>query len=478
MAECDGLLSHCTDLSVPRVRIPLSPPLVLARYSGRMPVLHPHDLRGRSVLVLGLGSFGGGAGCARYLSKLGADVTVTDLRDADRLDEALAMLAGVRVKWALGGHSEALFEEADVVVVNPAVPPRAKWLAIAREHGCVLTTEVNLAIAQCSSTPAFAVTGTHGKSTCVALTAHLLSGHDGRVVLAGNLGGSMLESTAGLTKNDRLIVELSSFQLERLVAPDGWPHIASLTSLGADHLDWHESLESYHKAKQRITAHQHGGCTLLLPESAVGTSWQSLSNGGIAWLSEQLLQDIGATEDDLPFHEKYRMPSLLAAIVAARQLGANNQEVLHRLRDFPGLPHRMMALEAPAGMRVLDNAVATHPEPTAAALLALDGPVLLLAGGYDKGLPLNDLVAAMLGLRVAHLHGPGGKRLAVEASAAGCPVRFHADTATAMQGALEDLSTDETLLYSPTFSSFDEFRNFADRAKLFHKLYQNWLEVQ
>ncbi len=443
-----------------------------------MPVLHPDDLRGRSVLVLGLGSFGGGAGCARYLTKLGADVTVTDLRDADRLSEAIGMLEGVSVNWALGGHHETLFEKADFVVVNPAVPPRAKWLAIAREHDCELTTEVNLAIAQCASTPAFAVTGTHGKSTCAALTAHLLSGHDGRVVLAGNLGGSMLEMTEGLSASDRLIVELSSFQLERLVAPDGWPHIATLTSLGTDHLDWHETLDAYHSAKQRIAAHQCDDCTLLLPESALGTSWQSLSNGGIAWLSEQLLQDIGATEDDLPFHEKYRMPSLLAAIVAARQLGANNTEVLERLRDFPGLPHRMMALEAPAGLRVFDNAVATHPEPTAAALLALAGPVVLLAGGYDKSLALDDLVKAMSDLRVAHLHGPGGKRLAVEASSVGVPVVYHDSTATAIKAALQDLEKGETLLYSPTFSSFDEFLNFADRAKLFHQLYQKWMEVQ
>jgi len=203
-----------------------------------------------------------------------------------------------------------------------------------------------------------------------------------------------------------------------------------------------------------------------------------LSNGGIAWLSEQLLQDIGATEDDLPFHEKYRMPSLLAAIVAARQLGANNTEVLERLRDFPGLPHRMMALEAPAGLRVFDNAVATHPEPTAAALLALAGPVVLLAGGYDKSLALDDLVKAMSDLRVAHLHGPGGKRLAVEASSVGVPVVYHDSTATAIKAALQDLEKGETLLYSPTFSSFDEFLNFADRAKLFHQLYQKWMEVQ
>ncbi|TAH34520.1 MAG: UDP-N-acetylmuramoyl-L-alanine--D-glutamate ligase [Planctomycetota bacterium] len=459
-------------------------------------------LKGRRVLVLGLGAFGGGSGCARALARLGAEVTVTDLRPPEQLREALQELDGLPVRYALGGHSEELFAAAELVVVNPAVPNDSPWLAVARRCGCTLTTDLNLALAAARDVPAFAVTGTHGKSTCVALARHLLGGSGARVTLAGNLGGSILDSVAGLGRSGRLVLELSSFQTERLELPvpaasstpaasGGWPAVAAVTSLSADHLDRHGSVEAYHAAKRRLLAFQGAEDLAVLPlDLPDRRSWAEAARGQVLWLSPgplpsgqegycvasgQVVERLNGRERTLfalsaaPFQEPYRLPSLLAAVAGARGLGLPAEEVAARLRSFQGLPHRMEQLPAPRGLAYIDNGVATHPEPTVAALEHLGTSVVLVAGGKDKHLPLDELAAASRGCRRLHLFGSGGERLARLCRQQGLEPTLHAGCSAAVAAALADAQPGDAVLFSPSFSSYDEFRNFRDRALVFRE---------
>jgi len=451
--------------------------------------------RDRDFLVLGIGVFGGGAGCARALAASGARVTATDLRSAADLGEALELLKGTSVRLELGGHREEMFRPGRVVVVNPALHEDSPWIELARRRGCRLTTDVNLALEQAADVPAFAVTGTHGKSTCAALAAHLLRGAFPRVILAGNLGGSLLEAVAGLTPSDRLVVELSSYQLARIEVPRPWPQVAALTCLGSDHLDWHGSQDAYARAKRRLPACQGEDGWLLLPlHDPEAAAWASagpgrslrlaagaLPAGREGWeVSAGMLRERreGGSLDlapvtAFPFPEAYRLPSLLAAVAAARLLGLPAGAVAERLGSFPGLPHRMEPLPAPSGYRILDNGVATHPEPTRAALQAARTPVVLVAGGKDKGLPLDGLAGALAACREVHLFGAGGRRLAGLVPPTTVVFR-HPGTREAVQAALSALRPGETLLFSPSFSSYDEFRNFRDRARLFQEICTGW----
>jgi UDP-N-acetylmuramoylalanine--D-glutamate ligase len=438
-----------------------------------MKPLHPHSLRNRPVLVMGLGSFGGGLGTARYLAKLGAKVTVTDLRSADELAKSVDALADFNLQFALGGHHEDLFTKHEVVVVNPAVPRHSSWLKIARQHGCTLTSEVELALTQCATVPAAAITGTHGKSTTAALLAHLVSGLPGKTVLAGNLGGSLLEKTAGLTADDRLVVELSSFQLDGLQTPASWPEVGILTCLRQDHLDWHGSFEAYAKAKQQLFLSQSANGLTLLPQEEGVESWAKLSPAKVGW-THSAWEPSGVAVAELPFSEPYRRNQIQAAVETALHWGVNEDEVISRLKDFGGLPHRMAKLSAPDGYCILDNGVATHPEPTAEALNHLAGPVVLLAGGKDKDLDLALLAEAAGACVAVHLFGNGGKRLADQIVPRGGVVIFHPTAGTAMDAALHQLEPGQTLLFSPSFSSFDEFSNFQQRAQLFGGKCQNF----
>jgi len=434
--------------------------------------LHPDALRDRRVLVLGLGAHGGGIGAARALAtRHGARVTVSDLRDADALPEARAELADLPLEWELGGHPDRLLDAHEVVVVNPAVPWDAPFLEAARRRGLALTTEVSLALALRPEVPAFAVTGTHGKSTCAALTAWALRGLPGRTLLAGNLGGSLLEAIAGLDREDRLVLELSSFQLEALEAPPGWPAVAGLTNLGADHLDRHGTRAAYAAAKRRLLAFQGPEGLALAPEGAPGAAeWAAAARGRAELVGPAFLADLGLDEAALPCGEPFRRGGLRLAARAAQALGLPPEDLGQALAGFPGLPHRMAELPAPPGVRIVDNGVATHPEATAAPLR--DGgcrpPIVLLAGGADKGLDLSGLAAAARGrVARAHLHGAGGRRLAAALAEVGVPHRLHDDARSAFTAALEGLVRGETLLFSPSFASFDEFRNFRERAAAF-----------
>jgi len=445
--------------------------------------VHPKELKGQKVLLMGLGSFGGGVGCARTLIALGAELTITDLRTEDQLADSLESLCELPWKGHFGGHSKELFDQADVVVVNPAVPNDASYLQYARSQPCRLTTEINLALAQVPDLPAVVVTGTHGKSSTATLCADLLGALPGRTLLAGNMGGSLLEAVQGLTACDRLVLELSSFQLERLLAPPSWPTAVLLTCMRADHLDRHQTMEAYEGAKLRSLLSQDKDCSLYAPANEPRLqTWRQMAKGKVRVMQGRQLrpEPFGLQAHELPMAEPYRAAATLAAIEVARDWGVSDSEIGPRLRRFRGLPHRLQPLPCPTDGLLIDNAIATHPEPTAEALRSMDGTVLLLAGGKDKGLPLDQLVEAASSCAGLHLFGSGGRRLADElVPRVRKRAQIHDKFVTAAQAALTDFETlpkQSKLLFSPSFSSYDEFQNFQQRADLFQEICTSFFE--
>ncbi|HBF23476.1 MAG TPA: hypothetical protein DDW23_06645 [Planctomycetes bacterium] len=445
-----------------------------------MPVLQPSGLRGRNVLVLGLGSFGGGVGAARHLTKVGARVTATDLRTATAFGSEIAELNDCGVKLLLGGHSTEMFREAEIVVVNPAVAPSNPWLEVAREFGCKLTTEVSLALATLENNASLVVTGTHGKSTCASFAAHLLNGLPGRTLLAGNLGGSLLEAASTLNPGDRLVLELSSFQLHRLEAPPAWPQVAILTVQGEDHLDWHKSYDAYASAKLRLLEQQAQDQLSLSTYKELGSNtWKKTSRGRSEELKPGFLKNLGLEQLPSSLDFPWLRPLARLAIRGVQEMGVSDEHIANQASNWPGLPHRMETHLYPREVKIVDNGIATHPEPTIKALGALtntEQQIVLLAGGKDKGLPLTKLAAAAQYCTEIHLHGQGGERLANTLNENASHKRpqpeiiLHANTQKAMRAAIQTVQPKGTLLFSPSFSSFDEFQNFSERADLFQNL--------
>src|SRR4051794_25698360 len=245
------------------------------------------DYTGTNILVMGLGVHGGGLGVARYMSRNGANVRVTDLRTADKMQGSMDALEaeGLRIEYVLGRHREEDFEWADVVVKNPAVLGESPWLELARGLGKPIEMEISLFLKLCPA-PVIGVTGTKGKSTTSTWTWEMLRHWRPDAVLAGNLRVSALEALPHIGPDTPVVLELSSFQLEGLEDPAISPHLAAVTNLSPDHMDRYHGMQDYGEAKKHIFKYQQperGDCVVLNAGDPVVSGWAAEAPAGVAW---------------------------------------------------------------------------------------------------------------------------------------------------------------------------------------------------
>lgn len=471
---------------------------------------------------MGLGSFGGGAGAVRFLVEQGAVVSVTDLRPAEQLRETLVPLCeslGVpmppmepssnpsssssildppsSIHWRLGSHDENDFTTADLIIVNPAVPKSSAYLQAAGAAGVPCTTEINLFFGYHPG-PTLAVTGSNGKSTTTALAHSLLSaaGYDAR--LGGNIGKSLLPEVLGYSPRTWAVLELSSFQLEDLDSLECSPHVAIVTNFSPNHLDRHGTLDNYRRAKQTILRWQTpDDWAILNQDDADVRGWPTRGRRLFFGLTDGGREGLFATESGAVFrlngHEQrlpirnwltlpgqHNLQNALAAACAALALGVAPDAVERGLRTFRSLPHRLEFVAETAGRRFYNDSLATTPESACYALAAFSEPILLLAGGYDKGVDLSGMVQAIVDRRVKGVAWMGqlGARLESqlrERDPGGqIPSRVCGDFAEAFDWCMGRSAPGDVILLSPGCASFDWFKNFADRGRQFCEMAMAW----
>jgi UDP-N-acetylmuramoylalanine--D-glutamate ligase len=444
------------------------------------------DLSGSNVLVMGLGRFGGGLGVTRWLCDQGARVLVTDLDAAERLAEPLAQLRPLvdagQVSLRLAEHRESDFTSADLVVANPAVPRpwgnpylRAAWAA----H-VPITTEIRLAAERLDRRRTIGITGSAGKSTTSAMIHHVLDRLTGRAHLGGNIGGSLLGSLEAIRPADWVVLELSSAMLWWLgdavgdPSQHGWsPHVAVVTNVRPNHLDWHGDFHHYTESKRSILAHQKPGdaaITVVHPHDP-SAEWQEA-----AGVERMLLEPEDAAFDQalhlaIPgAHNRLNARTAIRAVQAAMQ--DDTQTTLARAMEaigsFPGLPHRLQLVHVHDGMRFFNDSKSTTPDATILAVDAFDDPaaVHLLAGGYDKGsdlAPIASLADRLGGLYAIGVTGP--RLVAMNSKAIWCETLERA-----VNQALARMRRGEVLLLSPGCASWDQFTNYEERGETFARL--------
>jgi len=426
------------------------------------------EVRGKRVTVMGLGRHGGGVAAARYLAECGAIVTVTDQADADSLRESLVALSGSPIADVfVGGHRAEDFQSAEILVVNPAVRLDHPLVRLAAAAGAQLTSEIVLFADACPA-KIVGVTGSNGKSTTAAMTAAILERDGRRTWLGGNLGGSLLSELPKMTADDWVVLELSSFQLTRWPREARYPEVAVITNCTPNHLDWHDTFADYAQAKQRLLAGQHVDSIAVLNCSCPQVAtWKHLVRGKLSEpiASEQIPK--------LAIPGEHNRQNARLAAAAARAIGCSSDAMQRALAEYRGLPHRLEFVGEVAGLQFYNDSQATTPESTIAALRSFDEPTWLLAGGYDKGCDLAPLAreiaaracgAALYGSVRAKLHAlvrsafPRGEVTQCETLAEGfawCVARAGAGDA---------------IVLSPACASFDQFRDYADRAECFKRL--------
>jgi UDP-N-acetylmuramoylalanine--D-glutamate ligase len=444
---------------------------------------------------MGLGLFGGGVAVSRYFVERGAEVVVTDLRSAEELRESVQALAGLAITFHLGGHREEDFRRPDIVVANPGVPPDSPYLELARAAGARIETEIGLFVHQCPA-PVVGVTGSNGKSTTAALTAEVLRSRTKNVWLAGNIGRSLLGELHQIDAKGWVVLEISSFQLEYLGETGYSPHVATVTNLSPNHLDRHATLGRYIAAKQHILTHQGpGDFAVLNYEDAEVRQWGACTPGTTLFFSTSGPVPAGcflegdrvvATARGVTHRSrqplrpklpgKHNVANILAAITAGLALDVDLDAGLERACQFAGLPHRLEFVAEIAGVRYYNDSDATTPESTLAGLETFSEPIVLIAGGKDKGIDYTEFARGVARrVRAVILLGTIARRIAQligeQAPREGAPeVQVVSSLPEAVAEARRAAAAGEVVLLSPGCSSLDMFRNFQERGDLFREL--------
>jgi UDP-N-acetylmuramoylalanine--D-glutamate ligase len=455
------------------------------------PIRSVDDLRGLRVVVLGLAR--SGVAASRFLADAGAIVAAYDRRTASELGEAIAALGARPVRLALGideVEAKALIEHADLLVTSPSVsarfPTTDPWLQEAlratEDRGAHVLSEVDLFLRLTSALLA-GVTGTKGKTTTASLLAAMLAEGGLTTVLGGNIGTPLIERSLELGPDDWAVLELSELQLPTI---SRGVDVALYTNIAEDHLDRHGTVEAYRAVKAllaELTApggrvvlnHDDPGSRELgerLPPAAL--AWYGMDRPGRgqpeAWLEDGWLTIEGeraVAADDVRLPGRHMLADVLGAALAARIIGVDTSAIGTVARTFAGVPHRLETVSVRNGVRWVNDSQATIPQAAIAALEAFDAPIVLIAGGKDKGLEYSafaDAIAArvralaLIGETADELERLVGDRV---------PVRRASSMDEAVAIAVELAQPGDVALLSPAAASFDMFVDYAARGDAF-----------
>jgi UDP-N-acetylmuramoylalanine--D-glutamate ligase len=432
----------------------------------------------KRVVVMGLGRFGGGVDSALFAAKRGGDVLVTDLATEAELADSMEAIKDVDVRYRLGEHRDADFSAAEILIVNPAVPPDNRYVRLAQKAGALVTSQMELFF-QCCPAPIIGITGANGKSTTTALTAHLLAAGSRNVRLGGNIGHQpLLDIVDQIAKDDIVVLEISNFQLEQLARIQAAPQIALITNLTANHIDRHGTFEEYCRVKEGIFKYQKGDAnrrpvSIFNAEDAITRAWYQ------KYLNDPIRNCLAFSADDVPdpFAQVYQLPgranrsNLAAALAIVSCFDIVPSAVAEAIASFGGLPNRCQFVAEVNGVRWYDDSKATTPVSTMAALNGIEEPKILIAGGYDKQISFAELGTCIAKrAKACVLIGQTASKIAGAIQSSGgtnCVIKYADSMEQAVHISNELAVPGDVVLMSPACASYDMFKNYICRSEAF-----------
>jgi len=451
-------------------------------------------LRGKNVLVMGLGTKDGGTGAALYCSSHGARVTVTDLMDASLLGSAIAKLEGLDIRYVLGEHRIEDFKSADLVIRNPGIKRSNRFLKAASDAGAAVESPIGL-FSELVNRPWTGITGTKGKSFTTHLTSHLLHSSGIKTVAAGNNCVSPLRFVDDDTVYP--VLELSSWQLSEMNLHRKSPHIGCWLNFFPDHLNWYDSMDEYRYDKESIVRHQNPDDIIVLPYddqvlSNIKCSSERLffsstraphenirgcfvENGWIKWKDSEEVDLVPC--NSLPEHlaVPVHLDLIPPAVCCAVSAGAEPGSIAGGITTFPGIPHRYQYAGRYGKIRFINDSAATTPDSVIRAVMNLNnGKVVLIAGGgghknLDYG-PLASIIRMKAHRVILFSDDPASARLKNELKGISTDrLLTVSNMSEAVETGISCLSPDEdgTLLLSPGCSGAPFFIDLFDRGNQF-----------
>jgi len=455
-------------------------------------------LAGRRVVVLGLARQG--TALARWLVDHGARVTVSDVQPAEELGDALRALEGLPIRYELGGHPLSLLDKCDLLCLSGGVPIDLPIVLEARKRGIPLANDAQLFLERCPAT-VIGITGSAGKTTTTALAGEMGKASGRKTWVGGNIGNPLIGDLELVSESDLVVMELSSFQLELMTVS---PPVAAVLNVTPNHLDRHPSMEAYLAAKAHILDYQSlQDIAVLGFDDPTARSLASRVKGSVRFFGRDvgdggdesrlprctvkddrvvLVRDRDAVVcalSDIRLRGDHNVLNVLAACAIADAVEIPPAAMRDAIVKFAGVAHRLQWVRELNGVRYYDDSIATAPERLIAAIKSFHEPIVLLAGGRDKHLPWDE-AAELIHRRVRRLILFGEMSELVERAVA------NRGSKIGDSGALEGLHRVETLrdavakaaeiarpgdviLLAPGGTSFDAFKDFAERGDKFQE---------
>ncbi|MBD0315960.1 MAG: UDP-N-acetylmuramoyl-L-alanine--D-glutamate ligase [Nitrospiraceae bacterium] len=450
------------------------------------------ELKGKKVTVVGLAR--SGVAAARLLHVAGAQVTAADGKEAEGLGDALDQLDRQAVNVKVGMGYESALDEAELVVISPGVHTDLDALEAVRRRGVPVVGELELA-SWFLRAPILAVTGTNGKSTTVTLLGLLLKESGKHAFVGGNLGTPLSEAALAMHQDgygrlpyEYIVAEVSSFQLETIERFHPW--IATVLNITPDHLDRYPSMEPYISAKARIFENQTGHDVALLNwDDEQVTNFKTLTKATVLGFSrtgridqgayldaDRVIARVGHRQEELCRRSDIRLPgahnlaNVMAALTIGLLCGCSTEAMRSVIRSFPGIEHALEFVRERRGVRFINDSKGTNVDATIKALESLDDPIVLVAGGHDKGGDFARL-SELVHRRVKRLILIGQAAPRIEQALRGFERTSHAASLRdAVAYAVREAQPGDAVLLSPACASFDMFRDYQDRGRQFKAL--------
>ncbi len=441
------------------------------------------ELKGKNVLILGLAR--SGIAAAMELANLGTAVTASDIKPREKFKD-MGFLESMGIQLVFGGHPLTLLNQCDLIVLSPGVPGDLEILKEAKKRNIPIISELELGY-WFAKAPIIAVTGTNGKTTTTTLIGEILKNGERNIVLAGNIGIPLIREVEKAEDKDYLVVEVSSFQLENIM--HFRPKISVILNITKDHLNRHKTFEKYIEAKARILENQTEGDYAVLnyddpivrafakkakPKVLFFSRKEELERGAYVKNGVIVIRDNGKIypvlkAEELGIKGSHNLENALAAACVAWITRINLNNMAETMKDFRGVEHRLEFVANINGIKFINDSKATNPDAAQKAIEALEEPIVLIAGGYDKKSDYSDFVKTFKG-KVKKLILIGDTASIIEDTAKKHGF-FDIKRANSLQEAVKfaynAATAGDAVLLSPACASWDMFESFEERGQIF-----------
>ena len=446
-------------------------------------------MKGKKKKILVMGASITGIPVVEKLYQRGNDIILNDVKKIEDLKEYIESVKDLNINIVAGGHPISLAKECDYIVISPGIPLDIPLIKEAKSLGKEVISEIELAYRLIDAEIA-AITGTNGKTTTTTLLGEMLNNNKIKAFVAGNIGSPMIMKIDEAKPDDIFVLEVSSFQLESTVCFK--PNISAILNITPDHLNWHKSMKNYINSKCKIFTNQTSeDFTILNKDDPVTAKLKNKPKSKVLFFSRKELLEEGAFIEDgylkvkldgkltNIIHKKdifipgnHNIENSLAASLMAYCLGIEPSIIKKTLMEFRGVEHRIEYVCTINGVDYYNDSKGTNPESSTKALESMKKPIILIAGGYDKGSDYEKFINAFDGkVKTLILIGETSEKIECEAKKQGfLKINRVKDLEEAVYKAKEMSEPGETVLLSPACASWDMFKNFEERGTAFKSI--------